>query len=156
VFVGGAEGVAEQCAARLRHDHPGLSTPVVTHGYVSDEESDAIRARIAKVGRAVVLVGMGSPRQETWARRHLDGIPGITVVTVGGLFDFFSGRIPRAPAVWRELGVEWLYRLIQEPRRLARRYLLGNPLFLALALRQRAFAPELVHAAPARPSALKA
>ncbi|MEK7671394.1 MAG: WecB/TagA/CpsF family glycosyltransferase, partial [Bacteroidota bacterium] len=57
--------------------------------------------------------------------------------TVGGLFDFFSGRIPRAPVAWRELGIEWLWRLRMEPRRLAKRYLIGNPLFLIITLWQR-------------------
>ncbi len=58
-------------------------------------------------------------------------------MTVGGLFDFFSGRVPRAPIAWRELGLEWLFRLREEPTRLARRYLIGNPLFLGLAAAQR-------------------
>src|SRR5262249_27898825 len=81
-------------------------------------------------------VGMGSPLQERWVWRHLRDVPGATVITVGGLFDFFSGRIPRAPVAWREMGVEWLFRLRQEPARLARRDLLGNPLFLAAVVAQ--------------------
>jgi N-acetylglucosaminyldiphosphoundecaprenol N-acetyl-beta-D-mannosaminyltransferase len=68
---------------------------------------------------------------------YLRNIPQVTAVTVGGLFDFVSGRIPRAPVVWRELGLEWLYRLSHEPRRLGRRYLVGNPVFLARVARQR-------------------
>jgi N-acetylglucosaminyldiphosphoundecaprenol N-acetyl-beta-D-mannosaminyltransferase len=80
---------------------------------------------------------MGSPIQERFAWEHLAHIPTATVITVGGLFDFFSGRVPRAPLAWRELGLEWLFRLVQEPRRLAKRYLVGNPLFLLLALKQR-------------------
>ncbi len=82
-------------------------------------------------------VGMGSPRQEAWAEEHLSGVAGLTVLTVGGLFDFFSGRMPRAPLAVRELGLEWAYRLAQEPRRLASRYLVGNPLFVSRVVRQR-------------------
>jgi len=137
-LIGAAEGVAEACAENLRRDHPGLQTPVVHHGYLDDAASGSIAEQVGQLGRALVLVGMGSPRQERWAREHLAGVGGITVITVGGLFDFFSGRIQRAPVAWREMGLEWAWRLRQEPGRLARRYLLGNPLFLALALAQRA------------------
>jgi len=130
VLIGASEGVAEACADNLRRHHPGLRTPVVHHGYLDAESSDALRERVSGLGRALVLVGMGSPRQERWVFEHLADVPGITVITVGGLFDFFSGRIARAPVAWRELGLEWLWRVRQEPRRLARRYFLGNPLFL--------------------------
>lgn len=139
-LIGAAPGVAEACADRLRETHPGLKTPIVHHGYLEPETTDALVTQIRALGRCVVLVGMGSPRQEQWVRQHLADLPGVTVVTVGGLFDFYSDRIPRAPRAWRELGFEWAWRLRQEPRRLARRYLLGNPLFLARVARQRLLA----------------
>ena len=137
VLVGAAEGVAERCADNLRADHPGLRIPVVHHGFVDDDESAQLAASIRALGRCLVLVGMGSPRQEQWAWRWLRELPEATVLTVGGLFDFFSGDVQRAPVAWRELGLEWLWRLGSEPRRLAARYLLGNPLFLGLTLAQR-------------------
>lgn len=136
-LVGAAEGVAERCADNLRGDHPGLRVALVSHGYVDGEASRRIARELEAVGRCIVLVGMGSPLQERWAHEHLRPLPEATVVTVGGLFDFFSGDVARAPVIWRELGLEWLWRLRQEPRRLAKRYLLGNPLFLSLALSQR-------------------
>jgi N-acetylglucosaminyldiphosphoundecaprenol N-acetyl-beta-D-mannosaminyltransferase len=136
VLIGGAPGVAEECAARLRQDTPGLSIPYVSHGYLNPEEATRVRACVRQVGRCIVLVGMGTPIQETWTWAHLASLEHATVITVGGLFDFFSGRIPRAPVAWRELGLEWLWRLKMEPRRLAKRYLLGNPLFVALAVWQ--------------------
>jgi N-acetylglucosaminyldiphosphoundecaprenol N-acetyl-beta-D-mannosaminyltransferase len=80
---------------------------------------------------------MGSPTQESWTREHLARVGGVTALTVGGLFDFYSGRIARAPIAVRELGLEWAWRLLQEPGRLARRYLLGNPHFLGLAMMDR-------------------
>jgi N-acetylglucosaminyldiphosphoundecaprenol N-acetyl-beta-D-mannosaminyltransferase len=137
VLVGGAPGVASACAARLVEANPGLRVPLTATGFLSEAETAALVADIRRIGRCVVLVGMGSPRQEAWAEQHLADIPEITALTVGGLFDFFSGRMPRAPLAVRELGLEWAYRMAQEPRRLASRYLVGNPLFLARAARQR-------------------
>lgn len=136
-LVGAAPGVAETCAAQLRESTPGLSIPLVSHGYLDDDAKHELSERLRALGRVVVLVGMGSPLQEQFAWDNLASLREATVVTVGGLFDFFSGRVPRAPMVWRELGLEWVYRMIQEPRRLGKRYLLGNPLFVALAVAQR-------------------
>jgi N-acetylglucosaminyldiphosphoundecaprenol N-acetyl-beta-D-mannosaminyltransferase len=136
VLVGGAPNVASGCATRLVASNPGLRIPLTATGFLSDDETASVVAEVRRIGPAVVLVGMGSPRQEAWAEKHLARIPGITVLTVGGLFDFFSGRMPRAPLAVRELGLEWAYRLAQEPRRLASRYLIGNPLFIARAVRQ--------------------
>ncbi|MCA9581165.1 MAG: WecB/TagA/CpsF family glycosyltransferase [Myxococcales bacterium] len=137
LLVGGAEGVAEDCAATLRNSFPGLDIPWTHHGFLNGDKSKDLAQRIAEHPGAIVLVGMGSPRQEQWSWDHLAPIPRITVVTVGGLFDFFSGRIPRAPLAWREAGFEWVWRLKQEPKRLAKRYIVGNPLFLSRALKQR-------------------
>jgi N-acetylglucosaminyldiphosphoundecaprenol N-acetyl-beta-D-mannosaminyltransferase len=137
-FVGGAPGIAERCAERMRQDYPELQTPVISSGYFATEaDAEAVAQRIAALGRVLVLVGMGSPRQEQWSWKYLRNCAGATVLTVGGLFDFYSGRIRRAPIFWREAGMEWVWRMLQEPRRLAKRYLVGNPLFLALALEQR-------------------
>jgi N-acetylglucosaminyldiphosphoundecaprenol N-acetyl-beta-D-mannosaminyltransferase len=137
VLVGSAPGVAEACAQRLREAYPGLQLPIVSHGFLSEAGSRALAESISRLGRCLVLVGMGSPRQELWAREYLSGATQAVILTVGGLFDFYSGRIPRAPMAWRELGLEWAYRLLQEPRRMARRYLLGNPLFLLRVLWQK-------------------
>ena len=137
VLIGAAPGVAEQCAQKLIEGSPGLSIPIIAHGFIDKNEAKAIAEKVAKLGRSIVLVGMGSPLQERFAWEHLAHLPEATVITVGGLFDFFSGRVPRAPLAWRELGLEWLFRLLQEPRRLAKRYLVGNPLFILLALKQK-------------------
>lgn len=137
VLVGAAPGVAAACASYLIEKFPDLDIPIVSHGFLDDEATDRLLSRIAARGRCVVLVGMGSPIQERWCWQHADVIPSATLVTVGGLFDFYSGRIPRASWAWRELGLEWVFRLIQEPRRLAKRYLVGNPLFVLRTLQQR-------------------
>lgn len=136
-LVGGAPGIAADCGEVLRRDEPGLRIALTQAGYLDDAGSAQVAESIRELGPSIVLVGMGSWRQEHWAWRWLRDAKEAVVVTVGGLFDFFSGNVPRAPVAWRELGLEWVWRLRQEPRRLAKRYLVGNPLFVALAVAQR-------------------
>jgi N-acetylglucosaminyldiphosphoundecaprenol N-acetyl-beta-D-mannosaminyltransferase len=136
-LVGAGPGVAEACARAFARLTPGLRVALVSHGFLSDGESRGIAASIARLRAPLVLVGMGTPLQERWAWRYLARLQGATVVTVGGLFDFYSGRIPRAPAALRELGIEWIWRLAQEPGRMFKRYVVGNPAFLLRVLEQR-------------------
>ena len=138
-LIGAKPDVVQACAQNLMRETPGLRIPIFHHGFLDDATSRALADRIRATGRCIVLIGMGTPLQESWSFKYLAEASDATVITVGGLFDFFSGRIPRAPMAWRELGIEWLWRLKQEPRRLAKRYLFGNPLFLLLALKQRVF-----------------
>ncbi len=86
-------------------------------------------------GAGILLVALGVPRQELWIEQHAGELRTPVVVGVGGLFDFVSGRVRRAPRPLRALRLEWLFRLVREPRRLFGRYVLGNPLFLMRALR---------------------
>jgi N-acetylglucosaminyldiphosphoundecaprenol N-acetyl-beta-D-mannosaminyltransferase len=138
VLIGGKPGIAAECGRRMCLEVPTVDVAFTCSGYfASDIQAWAAAAAVRRLGRSLVLVGMGSPMQERWAAAHLRNCPGATVLTVGGLFDFYSGRVRRAPVFWRETGMEWVYRLLQEPRRLAKRYLVGNPLFLTLALMQR-------------------
>jgi N-acetylglucosaminyldiphosphoundecaprenol N-acetyl-beta-D-mannosaminyltransferase len=90
--------------------------------------------QINRSGAQMLLVAMGVPRQELWLNRIMPFLNLSLAFGVGGLFDYLSGRIPRAPTALRAIGMEWSYRLYQEPRRMWRRYLLGNPLFLARSL----------------------
>ena len=78
----------------------------------------------------ILLVALGVPRQEEWICRHLAELPGCVAIGVGGLLDFVSGRIPRAPLWMRKCNIEWCFRLYNEPIRLFRRYIIGNPLFI--------------------------
>lgn len=137
VLVGAKPGVAEDCSDTLRASHPGLEIPIVSDGYLDEAKEKALLDRLRKAGHVVVLVAMGTPLQERWIAKVRDQVPNATFIGVGGLFDFFSGRVPRAPLFVRELGLEWAFRMAQEPRRLAKRYILGNPLFLLLAMGQR-------------------
>ena len=93
-------------------------------------------AAVNQSGARILLVAFGAPRQELWLERWKQQLEPSVTVGVGGLFDFYSGRIPRAPAWMREMGLEWVYRLIQEPGRMWRRYIIGNPLFLYRVRRQ--------------------
>lgn len=134
-FLGAAEGVAEMAARRLRAEIPALQLRT-HHGYFSPTETDAVLKDIRAHRTGILFVGMGDPAQQIWIdtnRRHLPP----AVLTCGGLFDWLSGRNRRAPAWMIHAGLEWLWRLGLEPRRLGRRYLAGNPAFIVAVLRQR-------------------
>lgn len=126
VVVAGRPGVAEAAAARLRAEHPGLKL-MTEDGYFALDDSDGeVTRRLERIAREdadIVLVGMGMPRQEEFLRRYLDRIAAPVVGTCGAAFDYVAGAIPMAPRWLSSLGLEWLFRLLAEPRRLWRRYL---------------------------------
>ena len=126
-FYGAGPGVAEAAAANARKAQPALKVAGVCDGFVADDE--AVR-RVNAARPDILLVARGVPLQEKWIAAHLAELDCACAIAVGGLFDFVSGRIPRAPAWMRRLGVEWTWRLLQEPRRMFRRYVFGNPLFI--------------------------
>jgi N-acetylglucosaminyldiphosphoundecaprenol N-acetyl-beta-D-mannosaminyltransferase len=134
-LLGGAPGVAEKVGEWVERSAPGLRVVGVRNGYWSAVEEDDVAAEIEAARPDLLLVGLGAPAQDVWIRRHLQRTRVPVAMAVGGLFDFFSGRIPRAPGWMRALGIEWTYRLIQEPSRMWRRYLIGNITFMARAAR---------------------
>lgn len=103
---------------------------------LTDDEEAEIHADIRACAPDVVWVGMGMPKQELWMHRAAPHLSGIALVGVGAAFDFLAGTVKEAPDWVQRAGFEWLYRLAREPRRLWRRYLLNNPLFMLLAFRQ--------------------
>jgi N-acetylglucosaminyldiphosphoundecaprenol N-acetyl-beta-D-mannosaminyltransferase len=131
-LLGSDPGVAEQAAASLRRWYPRLAVSGTHHGYFepNSPHSERVLEHIAEQQPDVLLVGMGTPRQELWVERNFDRIEARVVWTVGALFDYLSGRMPRAPHWMSDHGFEWIFRLALEPRRMWRRYLLGNPAFL--------------------------
>lgn len=133
-FFGAAEGVAERAAAILRGRIPGLKLRT-HHGYVSPEDMPAVLDEIETHGTRILFVGMGDPAQQLWVDTYRDRLPA-AVLTCGGLFDWLSGSNRRAPEWMIRAGLEWLWRLMIEPRRLAKRYLLGNPSFMAAVAAQ--------------------
>jgi alpha-1,3-mannosyltransferase len=130
-LVGAKPGVAERAAARLAEMAPGHEVVGTSHGYVPPEETDALTARINASGADILLVAMGNPHQERWLNAHLAASGCRLGFGVGGLFDFLAGGVPRAPTWVRAARLEWTFRLLQEPRRLWRRYLVDMPIFLA-------------------------
>ncbi len=132
-FLGGAPGIAERAAEAAILAHPGLRVAGTADGYFEDEA--AMIARINGTGADIVLVAMGAPKQEAFIARNAAALKADLCMGVGGLFDFVAGAKPRAPSPIRRMGMEWAWRLMIEPKRLARRYLIGNPVFLARAAR---------------------
>jgi exopolysaccharide biosynthesis WecB/TagA/CpsF family protein len=129
-LLGALPGVAEKTAYRMSGRYQGLNVVGARDGYFSPGDEDELIEEINASGASVVLVAMGAPRQEQWIQRHRERLDATLIVGVGGLFDFYSGRIKRAPLWIRRASLEWAWRLLQEPRRMWRRYILGNPLFL--------------------------
>jgi N-acetylglucosaminyldiphosphoundecaprenol N-acetyl-beta-D-mannosaminyltransferase len=145
-LLGARPGVARAAAESMQRRFPGLVVAGTHHGYFPSEEEGSVIDHINRSGANVLLVALGAPRQELWLERHQDDLRPELLMGVGGLFDFYSGRVPRAPLGIRRAGIEWVWRLLQEPSRLWRRYLLGNPLFLLRILRQRAISSAAIEA----------
>lgn len=129
-LLGGLANVAELSAQAMQQRYPGLLIAGVQNGYFTAEQESQIIETINNSGADILLVGFGVPRQEFWIAKHYEQLKPTVCFGVGGLFDYYSGRIPRAPVWMREIGLEWSWRLIQEPGRMWRRYIIGNPLFL--------------------------
>jgi N-acetylglucosaminyldiphosphoundecaprenol N-acetyl-beta-D-mannosaminyltransferase len=139
-LLGGAPGQPEVLTERLTDRFPGLSI-VGTHATpvrpIPPEENDAIIEKINEVDPDVVWVGTGAPLQERWIAENRDRLRAPVLIGVGAAFDMHSGMVPQAPPRMQQFGLEWLFRFTQEPGRLWRRYLLGNPRFIAGLLGQR-------------------
>jgi N-acetylglucosaminyldiphosphoundecaprenol N-acetyl-beta-D-mannosaminyltransferase len=139
LYGGRNHGALAELARRLRLRHPGLK---IVGGHcppfrrLTDAEENAIAADINRSGADVVWVGIGVPKQEKWMARMRDRLDAPVLVGVGAAFDFHAGLVPQAPDALQRLGLEWAFRLVQEPRRLWRRYLRYNPRFVLGFLRQ--------------------
>jgi N-acetylglucosaminyldiphosphoundecaprenol N-acetyl-beta-D-mannosaminyltransferase len=132
-FYGGADGVAQELAVELEKRYPGLQvagTYSPLFRAVGEMEDPEIIEKINAANPDIVWVGLGTPKQDFWVARHRPVLDAPVLVAVGAAFDFFTGRVPQAPMWMQRSGLEWLFRLIKEPRRLAFRYLVYNPLFL--------------------------
>lgn len=135
IFLLGAQpGVADEVARRVAAGHPGLRIGGVQHGFFDEKDTDALLEAINASRADVLLVAFGVPRQEKWIAEHRARIEAPVVIAVGGLFDYYSGRIPRAPVFLRKASLEWAWRLAMEPRRMWKRYLIGNFTFLGRIL----------------------
>jgi N-acetylglucosaminyldiphosphoundecaprenol N-acetyl-beta-D-mannosaminyltransferase len=139
-LLGARPGVAEVAARRLRALHPDLDIAGVSHGHFDHEpgspQNEAVLREVNAARPDILLVGLGMPLQERWLMENRRRIEAGVALTGGAVFDYLSGGLRRGPRVLTDNGFEWLARLIIEPRRLWRRYLLGNPLFLLRVLGQ--------------------
>jgi N-acetylglucosaminyldiphosphoundecaprenol N-acetyl-beta-D-mannosaminyltransferase len=140
-FLGASPGVAEMAAERLRGFYPRLRIAGVFHGFFDKaagaRENERVIALINERRPDILIVGFGMPVQEKWLAENLCRLEIKVAMPGGAVFDYMSGRIRRAPRWMTDHGLEWLGRLLIEPRRLWRRYLLGNPQFLLRVLRER-------------------
>lgn len=129
-LIGGKPGVAVKAAHRLERIAPQHKFVGACHGYYRQADLPRILAQIKQSGADILLVAMGNPHQEAWLNEHLEKTGCLLGFGVGGLFDFMAGIVPRAPNWVQAARLEWAYRLLQEPARLWRRYLIQMPLFL--------------------------
>lgn len=128
-LLGATDGTVTKLARRLRERHPGLRVHYAD-GYFTKDEARARAYRIRATGADILFVGMGVPRQETFIEEQWDRLGVGMAIGVGGSFDVLAGLRARAPAWVQKLGMEWFYRMIQEPRRLLMRYLVTNSQFV--------------------------
>jgi N-acetylglucosaminyldiphosphoundecaprenol N-acetyl-beta-D-mannosaminyltransferase len=130
-LLGGASGIPEQAAAALEKSYPGIqicgsySPPLSDYPLPPEVDTEIVR-RIEAARPDILLVGLGCPKQDLWISDHMDRLGVGVSIGVGGSFNFLSGHIGRAPSWLQRWGLEWVYRLYKEPRRLWRRYLLGD------------------------------
>ncbi len=130
-LLGSDEKTIESAASYARADFDGWNQAGFHHGYLtSDELTEAAIEQINQARPDVLLVGMGNPLQECWIARYKDRLQVPVVMGIGGLFDYWADNVSRAPLWLRKAGHEWLWRLYQQPRDKAHRYLVGNPLYL--------------------------
>jgi exopolysaccharide biosynthesis WecB/TagA/CpsF family protein len=133
-LYGSRPTVLDALSRNLRSRFPGLVVAGMQPSrfrQISAQEKQAIVQTIRSSGAALVFVGLGCPRQEVWAYEYRDALA-MPLIAVGAAFDFHAGLLPQAPPRLQRLGLEWLYRLLREPRRLWKRYALLNPSYLAL------------------------
>ena len=135
-FLGARPEVLETMVARVRAQHPKLRIAGYRDGYYPVEQSQAVADDIKASGADLLFLGMTSPKKEVFVATHGARSGAKVVHGVGGSFDVLAGVVKRAPVAWQRLGCEWLYRALQEPRRLGRRYLTTNVAFVGLVARE--------------------
>ncbi len=138
-FYGGGQGVVELLVKNLTSQFPGLhvagiGTPPFRK--LTDAEDQDVVERINLANPDIVWVGLGMPKQELWMGDHFGRIKAPVMIGVGAAFDFHAGLKPQAPKWMQQNGLEWLFRLLSEPRRLWKRYLINNPVFILLVTLQ--------------------
>ncbi len=138
VFLFGAtDAVLSQCRDNLKLTYPKLKVAGCRNGYFQPHEESLIIDQINISGADILLIGMSSPKKELLFDKYRDKLKPYYVLGVGGYFDILSGRTKRAPKWMQDRGLEWVFRLIQEPKRMWRRYLIGNNKFLLTLIKEK-------------------
>lgn len=136
-ILAGEPGVAQTAAARLIERYPGMQIVGVADGFIQERDENQVLSEVNSSGAEVLMVGMGVPRQELWIARHRERIHARVCWGVGALFDYVAGVERRAPGWMDSAGLEWLWRLMVDPAKKWKRYLLGNPKFALRVLQER-------------------
>lgn len=139
-FLGSSEKVLSLICQRAAVDYPNIEIVTYSPPYkpeFTEEENKAMIQAVNTANPDLLWIGMTAPKQEKWAYAHLGELNvDCHIGTIGAVFDFYAGTVKRAPLWWQEHGLEWLYRLLKEPRRMWRRYIIGNTLFLYYILKE--------------------
>ncbi|MDD6536986.1 MAG: WecB/TagA/CpsF family glycosyltransferase [Prevotella sp.] len=134
MFLGSSDAVLNLIRRRVAEKYPKIEVDTYSPPYkpeFSDEDNEAMISAINHSNPDLLWIGMTAPKQEKWAYTHLDRLDvHCHIGTIGAVFDFFAGTVKRAPERWQRAGLEWLYRLLSEPRRMWRRYFIGNAKFI--------------------------
>lgn len=134
MFLGSSDAVLNLIRQRVAEKYPKIEVDTYSPPYkpeFSDEDNEAMISAINHSNPDLLWIGMTAPKQEKWAYTHLNRLDvHCHIGTIGAVFDFFAGTVKRAPKRWQRAGLEWLYRLLSEPRRMWRRYFIGNAKFI--------------------------
>ncbi len=136
-LLGGKEGISAIAADKMQCRYPNLKIAGTHHGFIDEPQVNAaVIKQINESEASVLLVAMGAPKQELWLAKHKHRLDVSVGIGVGGLFDFYAEKVKRAPLWVRQIGMEWICRLSEEPGRMWKRYILGNPLFIYRVLKE--------------------
>ncbi len=136
-FLGATKETIEILISTIRENYPKIDIAGYRNGYFTENESDDIVAEISGAKATMLFVGFSSPQKEYWINKHLEQMNVPFVMGVGGSFDILAGKTKRAPNYLQKIGMEWFYRFAQEPRRMFRRYFVGNLLFVYYILKEK-------------------
>jgi N-acetylglucosaminyldiphosphoundecaprenol N-acetyl-beta-D-mannosaminyltransferase len=135
-FLGARPEIVAEASRRAVALNPGLRVVGLHHGYLREGDTEAVVAEVNRTRPQILFVGMPSPQKEYWLSENLERLGVPFAMGVGGSFDVMAGAVTRAPVWMRRVGLEWVYRLCQEPSKMWKRYLFGNARFIALVLRE--------------------
>lgn len=135
-FLGARDEVLQQFLKNITEQFPGIQVAGFRNGYFNETENEAVVRQIRQTSPDILFVGISSPKKEFWLAENLNALNVPLAMGVGGSFDVLAGKVRRAPVWMQRTGFEWLYRVLQEPRRMWKRYLVGNTIFIGLVAKE--------------------